>query len=897
MKKIVKITSLTLLFLIALAFATPFIFKGKIISIIKSQVNNHLNAKVDFSDADISLFRHFPKLAVGIENLSVKGTDEFADDTLIGATKIDVALDLMSVISGNEMKIYAIDIEEPRIHAIVHKNGHANWSITKPDSATIENTSSASKPFAMKLQKYSIANGYIYYKDESSNMSSEILNLNHEGSGDFTADLFTLTTSTTADAVTFYYGGVPYLARTKTAIDADLQVDNKNGKYSFKTDKIALNDLKLNAEGFFQFVDNGGYNMDIHFKAPSTDFKSILSMIPAIYSKDFAGIKTSGQAVFNGFVKGIYDDKHIPAYNINLDVKNGFFQYPDLPKPVKNINVALKIDNPDGITDHTVVNIPQGHIEMDDAPFDFHLLVKNPVSDMFIDAGVNGKLDLGKIAQLVKLENGTKMSGLLNAALQAKGNMSAIEKKQYDQFNASGTIALNGFSYSSGSYPGGIKLNDLLMTFNPKNVTLSNLNGEYLKTHFTANGVLNNLLAYALKNQPLDGSLNVKADQVDLNALMGTTDTASPATTTRVTTTPPFAVPANIDFVVNANVDKLHYDKLDMQHLTGSLVIADETVKLSNIKADALDGTMTVNGSYSTKENKKKPAIALSYDVKGLDIQKTFYAFNTVQKLMPAGKFIDGKLTSQMTMSGNLGDNMYPDLNTLSGDGNLLLLDGVLKKFEPMDKLAQSLSVTQLKEIIVKDVKTYFSFKNGRVVVNPFKIKAKDIDMEIGGSHGFDQSMDYAISLKIPRSLAGTQANAAVNNLVSQVNNKGVPIKVSDIINVNVKMGGTISNPVLKTDLKDAMSNTASNLKQQANDFVKTQVDSAKQQLHDTVTSVKKQLAKDATDELKKQLTGQKDTGAVAQNSGIDNSKKKVEDAGKGLLNGLLNKKKKEEPK
>src|SRR6185369_4822865 len=154
---------------------------------------------------------------------------------------------------------------------------------------------------------------------------------------------------------------------------------------------------------------------------------------------------------------------------------------------------------------------------------------------------------------------------------------------------------------------------------------------------------------------------------------------------------------------------------------------------------------------------------------------------------------IDGKLTSQVSISGNLGENMYPDLNTLSGDGNLLLLEGLLKKFEPLDKLAQTLQVNQLKEVVVKDVKTYFSFKNGRVVVNPFKIKAKDIDMEIGGSHGFDQSMDYAISLKIPRSLAGTQANAAVNNLVSQVNNKNVPIKVSDIINVNVKMGGTIS--------------------------------------------------------------------------------------------------------
>lgn len=888
MKKVLKITALVLLLLIGFAFAAPFLFKGKIISIAKSQINKNLNAKVDFSDVDISLFRHFPKLAVALEGLQVTGVDEFAADTLIAAKRIDVALNLMSVISGSNMKIYSITVDDPRIHAIVHKNGHANWSITKPDSSQ-ETSTAASQPFKMELQHYSINNAYISYVDETGNMSSEIFDLDHEGSGDFTSDLFTLQTKTSAAAVNFIYGAVPYLANTKASIDAAIQVDNKTSTYSFKTDKIALNDLGLNAEGFFQLVNDSTYKMDIAFKAPSTDFKNILSMIPAIYKKDFASIKTSGQALFSGFVKGTYDATHIPAYNINLDVKNGFFQYPDLPKPVKNINIALKVDNPDGVTDHTVVDIPQGHIEMDDAPFDFRLLLKNPVTDMFIDAGAKGKLDLGKIAQFVKLESGTRLNGLLQADVHAKGNVSAIEKQQYDKFSADGTVALNDFLYASKAYPGGVKLNNLLMTFNPKNVTVNNLSGEYLKTNFSANGAINNLLAYALKNKPLDGYLNVKADQINVNDWMGSMPADSPATTTAAAATPPFAVPANIDFTVNANADKVIYDKLDLQHLSGSMRIADETVKLSNLKADALDGTMIINGSYSTKTDKKKPDIAFTYDVKGLDVQKTFYAFNTVQKLMPIGKFLDGKLTSQMSLTGKLGDNMYPEMNSLSGDGNLLVLEGALKKFEPLNKLAQTLNVDQLKDIAVKDIKAYFSFKNGKVVVNPFHVKLKDIDMEVGGSHGFDQTMDYAMQIKLPRSMMGSQANALVNNLVTQVNSKGVPVKVSDVINLNVKMGGTITNPALKTDMKEALAGTANNLKQQASSFVQAQVDSAKQQLRDTAQAIKKQVVASAASELKKQLTGQKDTAAGAQPA---DTKKKVEEAGKGLFNSLLKKKK-----
>ena len=335
-------------------------------------------------------------------------------------------------------------------------------------------------------------------------------------------------------------------------------------------------------------------------------------MFPAVYSKDFASVKTNGQALFKGFVKGIYDPKHMPAYHIDLDIKNGFFQYPDLPKSVKNINMSIQVDNPDGITDHITASISDGHIEMDADPFDFHLLLKKPVSDMYIDASLNGKLDLGGLSKFLKFDAGTKMSGLVNAELQARGNIASLEKKQYEQFDARGTLTINDFSYQSKSYPDGILLNKMLMTFNPKNVTLSELTGQYFKTNFTANGTLNNLLAYAFKNQALDGSLNVKADQINLNDWMGTTSNTTTTSTTATATTA-FAVPANINFIVNASSDKVHYDNLDMEHVAGSLSIADETIKLNNVKADALDGTMTINGYYSTKEDKKNPDHHVAY--------------------------------------------------------------------------------------------------------------------------------------------------------------------------------------------------------------------------------------------------------------------------------------------
>lgn len=846
-------------------------------TLVKDEINKSINAKVDFKDVDISLFRHFPKLSVGLENLQVVGLNEFSEDTLISASRFDISLNLMSAIKGTDMKIYGINLSDPRIHAIVNKDGKANWDIVKPDTAS--KTATPVKPFTIALEKYSITNGFISYVDKVGNMSSTITNINHEGSGDFSAQQFTITTATTADEITFVYEGIPYLNKVKTSIDADIEVDAQSKKYSFTTDKIKLNELKLSTKGFFQLVNETTYNMDVQFNAPTTDFKNILSFIPAIYKNNFASIKTSGQAIFNGFVKGTYSPKQIPAYNINLDVKNGFFQYPDLPKSVKNINFTLKVDNPDGITDHTTVNIPRGHVELGSDPFDFRLLIKNPISDMFVDAAAKGKMDLSTITQFVKLESGTKLTGILNADASLTGKVNAIKNKQFDQFKAAGNIALNNFLYASKDYPTGVTLNNLVMTFNPQNVTLNNVVGSFMKTNFSANGSINNLLAYALQNKPLDGVINTKADFINLNDWMGvSTDSANK----NVATSTPFVVPANLDLTLNAIVDKVHYDKLDISNLTGSLQISDETVRLNNVKGNALDGTINIGGYYSTKLSKKKPDISLNYEVKSVDIQKTFLAFNTVQKLMPIGKFLAGKLTSQLTLTGKLGENMMPDMNTLSGIGNALMIEGALSKFQPLDKISQSLNVNALQNISAKDIKTYFEFANGKVLVKPFNLKVKDIEMEIGGLHGFNQSMDYTINMKLPRALIGTGGNALINNLTSQAVAKGIPIKLSDIIPIQIKMGGSITNPTIKTDLKQSASSLAQDLKLQATTFAKAKVDSAKQLVKDTIASVKKQVIQSAKDELTKKLLGTKDS----TNNNSD-PKKKLEETGKGLLEGL----------
>ncbi len=984
-KKFLKITGISLLSLIVLLFLIPIVFKKQVQALVKKEINKQLNATVDFKDVKLSLFRHFPKATISIKGLTIIGTGEFSKDTLIAAEKIDATAGLFSVLKGKDIKVQGIYAQSPRIHLLMNKFGRANWDIARASADTSVSKDTNASNFKLSLTNYKISDGYLVYSDKKANSYLELNNLDHRGSGNLAADVFTLSTSTASPSVYFTQDDIPYLINTKTDLDADIKIDTKTNTYTFKTDDVKLNELKLSVDGFVQLLSGGAVKTDIKFSSPTNNFKNILSMVPAIYTNDFANIKTSGEASFSGFVKGISSKEQMPGYDINLVVKNGSFQYPDLPKPVKNINLTLRAVNPDGKPDNSVINIPKGHIEFDNEPFDFNFTYKNPETIQYIDAGAKGKLDLSQLSKFIKLDAGTKLSGLLwadafakgplkalqqqsgsftaggffdiknlfysdkgfpqpiqngnikatlanaggiadkttidissghievgnnpidftlqlrnpvssvnfsghakgkflldhlkqftklasgtaisgllNADVDFAGSQSAINKGEYDKITLNGTAGLSDMNYKATAYPTGISIPTAQLVFNTKNVTLNNFTGKYLNTNFTGNGTMNNLVGYAMQGQTLTGNLTATADKMNLNDWMGTP--AASETSSTSSSGKPFLIPTGINFVVNTTVQSLKYDKVDYTNISGALILADEKATLQNIKTDALDGTVIINGSYSTKVNKVKPDISLSYDIKNMDVQKAFFSYNTIQSLMPIGKFLSGKLHSQLSMIGNLDGQMMPLLNSLTGKGNLLMLEGVLEKFAPLEKIAAVLQIDRLKSISVKDIKNYIEFSNGKVMVKPFTVKIKDIEMEIAGFHGFDQSIDYAIKMKLPRSVMGTKGNTLVNDLVAKANAKGVPVTAGEIINLSLKLTGSINNPSLSVNLKEVAGDAIKEIETQAKDFAKAKLDSAKQKTIDSLNVIKKQ----AEDKAKEKLA---DAGIDTTNLSIKNAK------------------------
>ncbi len=835
-RRIFKWTGITFLLLLVLIIAAPFLFKKQIIQLVKDKTNENVNAKVDFGEFDLTLIKSFPDFTLSIENVSVANVGDFEGDTLLFAKNITVGLDLMSVIKGDQYKINTIALEQPRIHALVLKDGKANWDITKPSADTTTTTAptAESAPFKMTLKKFEIKNGYIVYDDASLGFKTELVNMNHTLSGDFTSDNFVLETLTEIEKFSMNYGGVSYMNKVKTRIKADLDADMPNFKFTFKNNEFSFNELSLGLDGYFA-MPKEDMDMDLKFKANQTEFKNILSLVPGVYTTDFKDVKTSGLLALDGYVKGIYNDKKMPAFSIKLSIKDAMFQYPSLPKSATNIQVELAVNNPTGEPDATIIDLNKFHVELAKNPVDAKLHLSTPVSDANIKAEVMAKINIASIKDIIPLEKGDELNGDVIADIKMNGRMSSIEKQEYEKFDAKGNLTISNMNYKTTSLNYPTKINTLNLNFTPQFVELSKFDAKVGKSDVQLDGKIENFLQYALKDSLLKGTFNFKSSLLDLNEFMAEDETAAQPTAadTSASAMSVVEVPSNLNVVLNAAVGKLLYDNLVITDISGGVKVKNGQASLDRLKMTFKDlgGTMTLSGTYSTR-NIKKPTVDFDIDIADFDIPKTFQTFNTVQKLAPIGKYAKGKFGTQLKFTTTLDAHMEPDMKMLSGGGKLNTTNVVVEGFEPINKLADALKQPKYKKMTFENINASYHFNNGRVEVDEMPVKMGAVSATVKGSTGFDQTIDYTWNLEMPMSELGSQANVAAGSLVSQLNKAaGTSLKLSDKIKVKALFGGNATQPTVKVMPMGAEStqDVKEQVKEQVKEVITQTIDNAKE--------------------------------------------------------------------
>ncbi|GHU78703.1 membrane protein [Bacteroidia bacterium] len=783
MKKFLKITGIVLLVILLLLIALPFIFKGKIVETVKSEINKTVDARVDFNHVGLNFFRNFPNATVTLDHFCIAGINEFENDTLFYAENLSATVNLKSLLGNSGYEISKIAVDNAKVNLHVLENGMANWNITKPDEP--ENTESTdTSNFKLLLKSVAVTHSDFHFDNDSTNISFLLQDINLNFSGDMTAETTRIKTDFSAKNMQLVMDNIPYLSNVKIEGNSAIEADLKNSKFTLAENAFKLNEIKGSIEGWVAFPDETNTDMDIRLKAPEVQFKDILSLIPAIYSNDFKNVKAAGNVILDASAKGIMNEEVIPSFNVKLDVDKAYFQYPGMPKSVTNISANIHAFNPGGSVDNTVVDISKFHFEMGGNPFDLDLHISQPVSDPDFRLSALGKLNLGEVKEIYPLQD-MELSGNLDANLKLAARMSYIEKEQYDKVNASGTLNIKQMLIKSKDSKD-IQLNSANLAFSPRYVDLSGFSAQIGKNDMAGNGKLENFIPYFLKDETLKGTLNVSSNYLNLNDFMSEETAASSNDTTALGV---IEIPKNIDFVMNGNFKQVLFDKMDMRDIAGQITVKDGKAEMKNLSMSALGGKLNVTGYYDTGKNPKQPEVSFDLNIQEASFAQTFSTFVTIQKLAPVFENLLGNYSTRLQLNSPLGADFMPVLSALSASGLLSSTNVQVSNNSVLTGLATALKNESLKDLKIKDLKLPFSINDGRVTTKPFDINFGSGIMNLQGSTGLDQSIDYLAKVN----LSGKLTNNYLNNII-------------------VKIGGTFASPKFSIDAKGAANELLGNL-------------------------------------------------------------------------------------
>jgi hypothetical protein len=845
MKKIIIAITVLLVLAVGALFSIPFFFKDRIIARAKSEIEKNINAKTSIKDIDLSLLkniRNFPNIALGITDFVITGSVPFEGDTLIYAGNLKLSLDLMSVLRGDHYKIKSIELDNVTVNAVQNKDGIENWNILKPS----EEKSTEPSSFKLALNKLSIDHSDIYYDDLKGGLSVRLQNFQHTGKGDFTSDILDYASETTIGKLSISQGIIGYLKDAKTAFNSSMHIDQKQGRYEFKDNKLTVNDLGLLFNGFIRTIDSSRTEMDIAFKADKTTFKSLLSLLPAIYSKDFSQLKSSGNVELNGSAKGILQGNSYPKFAVNLRVDNGSFQYPSLPTAVTKVFIDAHAASPGGSLDNAIIDVPDLRLNIANEPMTGKLKISTPVSDPDVELFAKGKLNLTDIQRIYPLKDVQHLQGQALVDLSVKAKKSDVDAKRYQNINAAGIIQAFGILYSSKNVPRPLSVTSLSLAFSPQYVNVNSCKGTIGRSDFDIKGKLENALGYMLSDDGvLKGAVSITSNKIDANEFLPDSSANKKSSVQKAKDA--VRVPKSMDLSGKIQVGELLYDKIDLKNLTGAVYIRNEKVVLDNLNANLLGGHAVVNGYYAT--NTDIPTGNISYSISNFDMGQVFDFVGAMKKLAPVMKYVKGTFNSNSEINANINPDLSPDLKTLNGSGTFSIPSAIVTDLPALKRIIELTKLTQLSNLKVENLSVKATVANGRVIVDPFDLKIKTLKMTVGGSQGLDQSMDYTIAIDVPWKELG-QASTFAQGLLAKNPIPGLNKMVPEVIRLNVKVGGFFNKPVIGmgkpeagysgNTLKDNAKQNIQQQVQQVKEAAKASVDSlkesAKQKLQDILT-------------------------------------------------------------
>lgn len=390
-------------------------------------------------------------------------------------------------------------------------------------------------------------------------------------------------------------------------------------------------------------------------------------------------------------------------------------------------------------------------------------------------------------------------------------------------------------------------------------------------------GKLNHVYDYLFAEGTVSGDMKVEATSFNVNDWMSESDGNGSESTSDNVSDEYVAVPERIDINMQAAVDQLVYDDIEIKNLSGRIVVKERRVLISGLEGNGLGGSFALDGYYEY-DGSNEPLFKLAYDIQNFSFEETFRNVESAQFLMPVISKIQGSFNSDMAFEGSLGAGFMPNLKSLSGQGLLETMHARIANSESLNRIAGLLGIDDLKKLNLDRSRNRFSVEDGTLTLEPFEKSIDDINARISGSHKLTGDMNYRMALTVPTEKFNAKGipvdiKEQFSKVQKQLQKFGLPLEDTESIRVDVVLTGDIGSPKINVQL----------------------VDFSKASVEDAVKELAKNVAEQAKDSVRN--VANKEALKLIQGENADSTQTSVTEAAKDRVKDEVNKKIEEEVK
>ncbi len=713
-----------------------YLNQDKIVDVLINEINRKVDTKIDVGSASMSFWERFPGISVKFENVTVHNASAYKgnqSDTLLFAQQLFFDLNVRTLISKTP-KISRLSVANGKIILATDASANNNYDIFPQEQSTTKKSAKELRIDAFELEKMQIN-----FHDERKNISfkNRIKYANIEGV--INAETFNLNVEVELAKTNLIPARYNYFSTYKWT-----------GKIARLKENIFQWNGKLETAGFISQVQ-GNYNP----REKSTMLTSTnIELRKPVMNEIFRRERIKKIEVLEGAL-------HIKSFDYfdkaNTRQVHAVFQGDPVVK-IFDKQVSMSFEGQltnDGT--NSLVNFDFFDAIYGESNLHFEGNYRHPQKHIRGYTSFNANLndwqsEFGKLPV-------TNLNGLVDGQAKVDGRLTA----GFSSFFTEGELGLQQVSLDLRKNNLSIKQLNSIMEINPENILIKKLNGNFNQNKLQFNGEVSSVFKFLLENQPLLIRGKAKAEKFNLNDYLLMSDEEQSGE--------PFQLTDNIRLQIETNIAELVQNKFQAKNFSAKINKFGKRIEMPDLYMETARGKVRAEGKLVQQGNNEW-FVQLNGHLDNVDVAETFRQFQNFGQTEINARHISGKLNASVRSEFVFSPRFKVRPASIYLWSDIVVENGKLNNYETLQKLAGFISVEELKNVQFEKLQNQITIVNQTVKIPYMEIKSSAIDLDLTGTHTFNNVMEYEISVGLADVLFNKLRRKHTNTFAWKKNNK-----------------------------------------------------------------------------------------------------------------------------